>query len=162
MIDEVMCSEDRLFDDKLINLIESFHAVSVDRDSIRRRIYWNGYEIDVMFIAYTRGKGVPRLFIIELKENDISRVLLQASKRSCLAHYTYAVINHQHWYIVDFIIRHWKALIPLIASSGIGIISYNKPCIGNTNTEPILIRPAKFNKPKIKTLTEYIKTGVIQ
>ena len=51
-------SEDRLFDDRVIKLIEGVHNVRVDRDSIRRRIRLRGYEVDVYFTAYTMERGL--------------------------------------------------------------------------------------------------------
>ncbi len=133
-------SEDRLFDDKVIRLIEWVHDVRVDKDSIRRRLRLCGYEVDVYFSAYTLNKHILRTFLIELKEHDLEKVILQAYKRSHLANYTYIVINHSTEYIVDYIIRRWKTLPRLIAESGIGIISYQK----DLDIEPFLVRKAKY------------------
>ena len=149
-------SEDRLFDDRVIGLIEYAHSVRVDRSSIRRRVFLDGYEIDVIFTAYTEIRRLPRIFIVELKDRDIHKVLVQAIRRSIYAHYTYAIIARPHWDVVDYIIRYWKSLVPYISKSGIGIISYCKGYVDTVEYEPILIRPAKFNYNRIKTVLEYM------
>ncbi|NPA98932.1 MAG: hypothetical protein GXO43_06085 [Crenarchaeota archaeon] len=150
-MEEPVCSEDRLFDEKVIRLIEDTHWVRVDRGSIRRRykLRPTNIEVDVMFMARTNGNGVPRIFILELKESDLDKVLRQAVIRSRYAHYTYTVIDFSPEYIVDYIIRYWETHAKKLAQYGVGIISYRKPCDHYDpdygKTEPVLVRKAKYH-----------------
>lgn len=144
-MDDVV-SEDRLFDDKIIELVEHAHGVTIDRESIRRRVYINNYEVDVVATGYTPIRELPRIFIFELKESDLKRAIIQACRRSILGDYTYIVINHPVWYIVDYIIRYHKLFAQMLATTGVGIISYTKPPIQYIEAEPVLVRPAKWVK----------------
>ena len=134
-------SEDRLFDERVIELIEGVHNIKVDRDSIRRRTRLRGYEVDVYFTAYTLNRRIGRTFLIELKEKDLEKVIIQAYLRHHLANYTYIVVNLSSEYIVDFIIRRWESLARILALSGIGVIAYRK----ELEEPPVLLRKAKYN-----------------
>jgi len=129
---EMKYKEDYLLDHKVLQLIMNLHDwafLGCERHVVV------GNEFDAVAIAETFG-GKPRFIAIELKENDVVKVLRQAMIRSMYVHVAYAVLSSLD--ISNYTLPHIEKAV----RSGIGIILYDP----ETMTKPKLIAGARVNK----------------
>jgi len=129
---EMKYKEDYLLDHKVLQLIMNLHDwafLGCERHVVV------GNEFDAVAIAETFS-GKLRYIAIELKENDVAKVLRQAMIRSVAVHVTYAVLSSLE------ISSYTLPYIEKAVRSGIGIILYEP----DTMTKPKLIAGARVNK----------------
>ncbi len=113
--------EDRLFD-IAFPLLKRIHRIPNDC-KIRRHENIHGHEVDV-FITW-RSRGIPplRSMVVELKQNDISKLIEQVVARRDLALWVYGVIGLPTYYVMDWILRKCPNVLPQLHQLGIGIIT---------------------------------------
>lgn len=129
---EMKYKEDYLLDHKVLQIIMNLHDwafLGCERHVVV------GNEFDAVAIAETFG-GKLRYIAIELKENDVVKVLQQAMVRSIYVHVAYAVLSSLE--ISSYTLPHIEKAV----KSGIGIILYDPV----TMTRPKLIAGARVNK----------------
>jgi len=160
--------EDELFD-KVFPLLKRTHRISKDY-----KVEWHkriqGFEVDV-YITWKsrwyyyeendqgkirkRSKYHLKSMILELKENDLPKVLDQAIKRRHLALFTYAVVNIPPDTLFTWLWKYYRKLGEQLLEKKIGLICFDKlgnPSMLLKSEENINLALDKWFKKKVTNL----------
>ena len=133
--DEKLFKENVYLKKDYLNMISEFHNLTF------KKIYKNVYvnynnkvrEFDVLINGETP-TGRQRWVSIELKENDVSKVIEQSLVRRDFVDYSYCIINNSVRWVVEYILYVWS---DYIKEDKIGFISAY---------DNIFVLPSKYKK----------------
>jgi hypothetical protein len=133
--------ENKLLTQEVVDRIMEEHCLELKK--IHKNTYFTynkkRIEFDVLIEALTPS-GQLRWISVELKEQDVSKVINQAIVRRDFADYSYVVLNNPVSWIVQYIVYVWNEWIK---EHQIGFFSNN-----------IFVLNSKWIKPKIKIKME--------
>ena len=137
--------ENALLTKNIIEEISQEHSLEVKK--IHKNIYlnYNGktVEFDVLIEAETP-TGRKRWISVELKDNDVSKVINQAVVRRDFVDYSYIILNNNVKWIVQYLFYVWSETIK----------EYQIGFFSNWDNKEIFILNSKFISSKINIKLE--------